>query len=71
MEADKFLGNGGEQAEEQDIFELVPDGPAKFEGKLLLLRRRFKKIHTLDRAYLLRLRFNHLFLCQDRHRTHL
>ena len=45
MEADKFLGNGGESAEEQDIFDLVPDGPAKFEGKLLLLSRRFKKIH--------------------------
>ena len=41
MEADKFLGNGGESAEEQDIFELVPDGPAKFEGKLVLLCRRF------------------------------
>ena len=42
MEADKFLGNGEGDAEDQDIFDFVPQGPSKFECKFLLLCRCFK-----------------------------
>ena len=46
MEAEKFL-------EEQDIFDFVPDGPAKFECKSLLfaiqygIHKNFQRIDML------------------------